>query len=188
MSARNSTLPNYTRHITTHNPSGEAIIHSSTPGTWTDLGSSKFDFSVAYTTSSFPTNLNNEADINAYEQLTASGGPGLVNPGGTVLRVVDFAPDQPGLMHRTQSLDYGIVLEGEIDMLLDSGEARRLRKGDIAVQRATMHEWQNPSKTEWTRMVFVLQECEPVVVGGETLGEDVGGNTKLASSSSEGKL
>jgi quercetin dioxygenase-like cupin family protein len=76
-------------------------------------------------------------------------------------------------MHRTQSLDYGIVLEGEIEMTLDSGEKRLLKRGDMAVQRATMHAWHNPSETEWTRMVFVLQECKPLVVGGEELGEDL---------------
>lgn len=78
-------------------------------------------------------------------------------------------------MHRTQSLDYGVVLEGEIEMELDGGEIKVLKRGDVAVQRGTMHAWRNQSKTEWARMLFVLQGCEPVVVGGERLGEDLGG-------------
>lgn len=46
-------------------------------------------------------------------------------------------------MHRTTSLDYGIVLEGEVELILDSGERRAMKAGDIAVQRATMHAWRN---------------------------------------------
>lgn len=81
--------------------------------------------------------------------------------------MVDFAPASDCMMHRTQSLDYGIVLEGAIELVLDSGETRLMRRGDVAVQRATMHAWRNPSETEWARMVFVLQDCQPLAVGGE---------------------
>lgn len=173
-----SPLPNFTRYITTHNPSGEATIHSESPASWVSLREKSVGFSVAYTTSEFPANLNNDADIVANDQVLSSGSLGLVNPNGTVCRVVDFAPESPGVMHRTQSLDYGIVLEGEIEMLLDSGDRRTLKRGDIAVQRATMHGWRNVSKG-WTRMMFVLQECQPLVVGGKQLGEDLNGNDDL---------
>ncbi|PYH78056.1 cupin domain protein, partial [Aspergillus uvarum CBS 121591] len=173
-----SPLPNYTRHITTHsiadqNQNPVATVHSTTPGTWTAVEGTTFAFSVAYTTSAFPATLTDDADIHAHEALLTTNTLGLVNPGGTVCRVVDFAPGKPPLMHRTRSLDYGIVLEGEIEMVLDSGETRHLRRGDIAVQRATMHAWRNPHPTEWTRMVFVLQDCEAVTVGGVVLGEDL---------------
>lgn len=79
-------------------------------------------------------------------------------------------------MHRTQSLDYGVVLEGEVYMDLDGGEAetRLLKRGDVAVQRGTMHSWRNASDTTWARMLFVLQGSEPVVVGGERLKEHLG--------------
>jgi hypothetical protein len=99
------------------------------------------------------------------------------SPGGSILRVVDFPPDsfynQQELMkfldqsgvrdqnqprhfwfHKTQSLDYAIVLEGEIYAMLDEGETL-MRMGDILIQRATNHSWSNRSgKT--CRMVFVL--------------------------------
>lgn len=174
-----SPLPNFTRYITTHNAAGQATIHSESPASWISLRERTVGFGVAYTTSEFPADLNNDADIVANEKVMASQSLGLVSPGGTVCRVVDFAPASPGVMHRTQSLDYGIVLEGEIEMLLDSGDKRLLKRGDIAVQRATMHEWRNPSKTEWTRMMFVLQECKPLVVGDKALGEDLNGNDDL---------
>ncbi|KAL5355280.1 hypothetical protein BJX96DRAFT_170522 [Aspergillus floccosus] len=178
-----SPLPSFNRYITTHNHAGQAIIHSASPGNWTSYSNGSLGFNVAYTTSEFPANMNNEDDIAEYEKIMAEGNLGLVKRGGSICRVVDFAPNKPGLMHRTQSLDYGIVLEGEVDMILDSGEKTRLHRGDIAVQRGTKHEWQNPSSTEWTRMLFVLLDAQPVVVGGKQLGEDLGDSTELKPSS-----
>ncbi|KAB8237493.1 hypothetical protein BDV23DRAFT_150114 [Aspergillus alliaceus] len=180
-------LPNFTRHITSHNPNGKAIVHSSTESTWQNYDNDSLRFSVAYTTSQFPADLNADADIAAHESLMATGSMGLVSPSGTVCRVVDFAPVKPGthgLMHRTQSLDYGIVLEGTIEMWLDSGEMKVMKRGDIAVQRGTMHEWRNPSETEWTRMMFVLQATKPLNVGGSVLGEDLGVQTEIKPSAS----
>jgi hypothetical protein len=58
--------------------------------------------------------------------------------------------------------------------VLEEGEPTVMKRGDIAVQRATMHGWRNPSETEWARMVFVLQDIQPLVVGGEKLKEDLG--------------
>jgi len=141
---------------------------------------------VAYTTSSFPPNLNSDADITAHTSLMSSGTLGLVNPGGTVLRCVDFAPGYACGMHRTQSLDFGIVIEGEVEMVLDSGERYVLKRGDVAVQRATQHQWVNRSQTEWARMMFVLQDCEEVVVGGKVYGEDLGTNSGLPPSGNSG--
>lgn len=74
-------------------------------------------FSVAYTTSSFPASVNQDADIKAHNDLMSSKKLGLVNPTGTVCRIVDFAPGYQCVMHRTQSLDYGIILEGTISMV-----------------------------------------------------------------------
>jgi quercetin dioxygenase-like cupin family protein len=177
-----SNLPQLTRHITSHNPSGKAIIHSSTPFTWSAYDNNNLAFSVPYTTSSFPPDLNSNADIAAHECVIASGTLGLVNPRGTVIRCVDFAPGYACGMHRTQSLDYGIVLEGEVDMVLDSGERVAMKRGDVAVQRATQHQWVNRSGTEWARMMFVLQDCRPVVVEGREMGEDLGTNSGLPAS------
>jgi quercetin dioxygenase-like cupin family protein len=131
-------------------------------------------FNVIYTTSGFPPSLNSDADITAHEEVIKSGTLGLVNPNGSVCRIVDFAPGYECMMHRTQSLDYGVVLEGNLKMRLDSGETRPMGRGDVAVQRATMHSWKNESETEWARMLFVLQDCETLNVGGNVLKEDLG--------------
>ena len=78
------------------------------------------------------------------------------------------------MMHRTQSLDFGIVLEGSMVMILDDGSETLMQRGDVAVQRGTMHAWRNPSRTEWSRMQFVLQDVPPIHVNGERFVEDLG--------------
>ena len=61
--------------------------------------------------------------------------------------------DNPG-MHTTVTIDYGIVLSGEIDLELDCGEVH-LKAGDVVVQRGTRHAWRNRG-TEPCRMAFIL--------------------------------
>jgi len=76
---------------------------------------------------------------------------------GSIFRVVDFPPAGPNpdpMMHRTESVDYGIVLEGEIDMVLDDSEVR-LKAGDVLVQQGTVHGWINRGKIN-CRVAFVL--------------------------------
>ncbi len=138
----------------------------------TDLDSTNRE-SEAYTTSEFPVSLNKDADIAKHEERV-KGGMGIVNPRGTVLRYVDFAPGFESMMHRTRSLDYGIVLEGTIELILDSGEKQLLQRGDCCIQRGTNHAWRNPSETEWTRVVSILQDSQAVEVGDQKLKEYLG--------------
>lgn len=63
-------------------------------------------------------------------------------------------PGRHPLMHRTESIDYGVVLDGEIVLLLDDAEVS-LKTGDVIVQRGTIHAWANRSNRS-TRMLFVL--------------------------------
>jgi hypothetical protein len=173
-------LPGPTAYLTGHNDrTGKAIIHSRRSVEWHKYDDFKLGMGVAYTTE-FPPDLNNDSDVKAHEsKMEASGGKlGLVSGGGTVLRYVDFAPGYTCMMHRTQSVDYGIVVEGSIVSVLDSGEEQLMGRGDVMVQRATMHAWKNPSESEWARMIFVLQDCKPVYVGGERYGEDLGRGTE----------
>ena len=105
---------------------------------------------------------------------------------GTVFRIVEIAPEQtitasdearratmrqmnlapegpqpenprhPG-MHRTSSVDYAVILSGEIDMLLDEADVR-LKAGDVVVQQATNHAWTNRG-SEPCRIAFVLVDA-----------------------------
>ena len=169
-----SGLSDPTIHVTTHNPSGKATVHSSSANKWEFFPGRSVGFNVVYTTDTFPVSLNDDADIKSHQETISGGKLGLVKKGGTVCRIVDFGPEGTPMMHRTQSLDYGIVLEGTVEMELDDGSVTLLKRGDIAVQRGTNHAWRNPSKTGWTRMLFFLQDCQPVVVGGERYREELG--------------
>ncbi len=60
------------------------------------------------------------------------------------------------MMHRTESVDYGIVVHGEIVLVLDDGSRTHLKAGDVVVQRGTDHAWENPSETNPARMAFIL--------------------------------
>ncbi|KAF2724164.1 hypothetical protein K431DRAFT_282433 [Polychaeton citri CBS 116435] len=169
-------LPGPKAYLTGHDASGQAIIHSAREVPWAKYDEDKLGMGVAYTTQ-FPADLNDDADVAAHDAKLAKGPIGLVSGGGTVLRYVDFAPQYTCMMHRTQSVDYGIVIEGTIESVLDSGEVQSMGRGDVMVQRATMHAWRNPSETEWARMIFVLQDCKPLTVAGKRMGEDLGRGT-----------
>ncbi|MGH7094423.1 MAG: cupin domain-containing protein, partial [Stellaceae bacterium] len=62
---------------------------------------------------------------------------------GTVIRITEFAPGAPKFMHRTETVDYAILLSGECDLELDDGKTEHMKAGDIVVQRGTMHAWVN---------------------------------------------
>jgi hypothetical protein len=171
-----SDLPGPTTYLTGHTSAGKSTVHSARPVNWTSYDDGKLGMSVAYTTKFFA-DVNNDADIRLHEERMKSA-LGLVSAGGTVLRFVEFAPGYECMMHRTQSIDYGIVLEGTIVSVLDDGEECVLNRGDVMVQRATIHAWRNDSKTAWARMIFCLQDCQPLVVGGERLVEDLGRGTE----------
>jgi len=74
---------------------------------------------------------------------------------GTRVRIVDMPPGACSPMHRTESVDYGVVLEGEITLVLDGGSATTVGQGDLVVQRGTDHAWENRSDKS-TRILFVL--------------------------------
>lgn len=70
-----------------------------------------------------------------------------------------FEPDTPG-MHQTDTIDYGIVLQGQIVLELDDGATRLLNAGDVVVQNGTRHAWRNPTATPAT-LAFVLLDTRP---------------------------
>lgn len=174
------------RYITTHNADGQAIFSNALsedmPIQHMKDGA---DFSLAYTSDHFPAQLNNDTDLTEYTGYLASP-PGITISSGNVCRIVDIQPGALSPMHRTVSLDYGVVLEGEVELVLDSGETRLLKRGDVAIQRGTNHAWRNVTPDavdpvtkeitpQWARMLYVLSPAEPMQIGGKSLGEVVDG-------------
>ena len=74
---------------------------------------------------------------------------------GVNVRFTEMAPGAESPMHRTETVDVGIVLEGETWLLLDDGSETRVGLGDAVVQRGTNHAWANRSDRP-VRMVFVM--------------------------------
>jgi len=73
-------------------------------------------------------------------------------------------------MHRTTSLDYNILIQGELILMLDDGSETHLKNpGDTVVQKGNMHAWRNPSSTEWARWMCTVIAAEPALVGGKLL-------------------
>ncbi|HLF71004.1 MAG TPA: cupin domain-containing protein [Dehalococcoidia bacterium] len=96
--------------------------------------------------------------------------PGPTIPGGSALRFVDINPGFRSAMHRTSTIDYVFILEGELDMELDGGEWVHLNAGDIVVQRGTNHAWENKSD-KVCRLASVLINAEPYTLDGKPLPE-----------------
>jgi quercetin dioxygenase-like cupin family protein len=115
---------------------------------------------VVWTTEGFP--VDNTGSDDAGLRKT-----GTTLRNGTVFRVVEFGPGVSPRNHRTDSIDYAVVISGEIDMQLDDSTVT-LKAGDVLVQRGTIHNWIN--KTDKPCVIgFVLIDAKPVEVGGKVL-------------------
>src|SRR5215469_3486296 len=90
------------------------------------------------------------------------------NGEGTVIRITQLEPGGPKFMHRTETVDYAIILSGEYDLELDSGEVAHLKAGDIVVQRGTMHAWVNHGPAPAV-FAFILIDADPATEGGAPL-------------------
>jgi quercetin dioxygenase-like cupin family protein len=89
---------------------------------------------------------------------------GTTMKGRSVFRIIEYAPGVTPRNHRTDSIDYAIVLSGEITMEIDRAEVM-LRAGDVLVQRGTIHNWVNRGDVPCV-IAFVLIDAAPVVVAG----------------------
>jgi len=87
---------------------------------------------------------------------------------GTRFAVIDFPPGNHPHMHRTETIDYVIVIEGEIEMDMDDSTVQ-LKAGDILIQRGTNHAWANRSNRR-ARVAFVLVDAEPLGIGNPVIG------------------
>jgi quercetin dioxygenase-like cupin family protein len=111
-------------------------------------------------TEGFP--VDNDGDEDAAKRKAAT-----VVPDGTAFRVIEFSPGVQARNHRTSSIDYAVVISGEIDMEMD-GTLVHLKAGDILVQRGTIHNWINNGDAPCT-VAFILIDARPAHAGGESL-------------------
>lgn len=149
------------RVVTGHDELGRSIVLFDDNVDAAQLQSGSASFAVVWTTVSSPVDNDDAADRSKLPM-------GLTQQGGSVLRFVELGPESRSPMHRTNSLDYGIVLEGEPELELDGGALTALRAGDVVVQRGTIHAWRNRSSKP-ARMAFILLDALPATSGGQTL-------------------
>ncbi|KAH9907932.1 hypothetical protein F4778DRAFT_719685 [Xylariomycetidae sp. FL2044] len=140
-------------------------------------------FTVIDNHATLPVSNNNNND----NQDEGGAPPALPRcpPAGVNFSIADFPPRYSAPLHRTLSLDYGIVLAGEIALELDGGgsgggsgegeekEEKILRAGDVVVQRGANHVWHNRTDA-YCRVAFVMIGAEKIrLESGEELGETV---------------
>ena len=128
-----------------------------------------------YSNSRILPDVMNGNDLEETKQARASGlsGGRVTIDNGLAVAVISFKPGQGSPMHRTRTLDLGIILEGEVEVEFDDGLKRRLKTGDTVVQRGTIHKWRNVTPGDgWLRMYFVSLDAKPMMHNGKELQEE----------------
>ncbi|KAK2022103.1 hypothetical protein LX32DRAFT_710989 [Colletotrichum zoysiae] len=116
-------------------------------------------------------------DIEHHKTILAAGPPVpfFQVQGNTAASITYFGPSEtasPGFMHRTRSLDYVLMHEGEMELELDGGEKRTVKTGEVVIQREAWHRWTNRS-TEKRAVIFVVSlGAEGATLGGLEMRQD----------------
>jgi len=141
------------RVVTGHHPDGKARVLIDEQVKNVKSGRANAFSANIWTTEGFPVNNDNDVD-------TCMREVGTTLDNGIVFRVVSFGPGVAPRNHRTDSIDFAVVISGEIDMVLDD-ETVHLKQGDVLVQRGTIHNWVNTG-TEPCLIAFTLVASKPV--------------------------
>ncbi|KAJ9490187.1 hypothetical protein VN97_g3068 [Penicillium thymicola] len=168
-------LPYIRRYITTHNTDGESIFlsHAQVPDYLPSTPTGEDgEIALLYATTNMPASVDAEADVAQYDEFLHQP-PGITVDNGTLFRLIDIRPGKATPMNRTVSVDYGVIIEGDVDLVLDSGASRHMHRGDVIVQRGTAHSFRNRSNTDWCRMLFVYLPMEKINIQGKELKAEV---------------
>src|SRR6476659_2576617 len=149
------------RVVTGHDKNGRAIVAIDETAKNVTQGRPGAHAAVIWTSEGFPVDNGGDAD-------TSGRKVGTTLDNRTVFRVVSFGPGVTPRNHRTDSIDYAVVISGEIDMELDAGKSVHLKAGDVLVQRGTIHNWVNKGTAPCV-IAFVLVAAKPVTAGGKVL-------------------
>ena len=148
------------RVVTGHDARGRAIVTLDDVSKNVFVGRPGATVCSVWATEGFPANNDGATD-----EGTRKVGTTLAN--GTIFRVIEFAPGVQARNHRTDSIDYIVVMAGEIDMELD-GSSVHLKTGDVMVQRGTIHNWINRGTAPCV-LAVVLIDAKSVEAGGKAL-------------------
>ncbi len=155
--------PKIRRVVTGHDEQGRAVVKIDEVCQHFRAGRGNANVCNIWTTDTTPANNDGDDDKGMR--------PGVFTMihDGTVFRILDFHPGLEKRSHRTDSIDYIVVMQGKIDMELEpGGEVVTLKQGDVMVQRGTVHNWINPYN-ETCVMAVILIHAKSVEAGGKTL-------------------
>ncbi|WP_313803859.1 cupin domain-containing protein [Sphingobium sp.] len=158
-----SGLPPVQRVVTGHDADGRAIFKSEDVSPTRMIPSGDASFLLLWTTDTVPADNNDETDGRERDA-------GLTLNRGSAVRIVDMLPGRQSPEHRTNSIDYGIVMSGEIELELDDGRKTIIREGGVIIQRGTNHLWRNVSDRP-CRIAFILIEAPAYLHNGQPLPE-----------------
>jgi hypothetical protein len=171
--------PSAYRRVVTGNVKGKSVVQSDEPLPAYEFNSVPgYEHTLIWVNPATP-DLSKEQKFDRYPDSVVPG------PGGTSLHIVTFPPDSvfadpsfdahaaqkealvrlrgladhfekedPG-MHKTNTVDYSVVYDGEIWLELDDGETLHLRRGDVVVQNGTRHAWRNKGAKPVTMLFFL---------------------------------
>jgi quercetin dioxygenase-like cupin family protein len=151
---------NVRRVITGHDANGKAVVKIDEVAKNVTSGRPGATAVNIWTTEGFPANNDGDADEGQRKVATTL-------PSGTIFRIIEFAPGLAARNHRTDSIDYIVVISGEIEMELDDTLVR-LKAGDVMVQRGTIHNWINRGTVPCV-LAVILVDAKSVEAGGKVL-------------------
>lgn len=124
------------RVVTGHDATGKAVVKYDDLGAHSAPGRENMERQLIWTTDDLPVHLSEDGEDKGGREIATT------IPGGSVFRVIQYGPGVTPRNHRTDSIDYAVVLSGEIDMEMDDTVVH-LKTGDVLVQRGTIHNWVN---------------------------------------------
>jgi mannose-6-phosphate isomerase-like protein (cupin superfamily) len=148
------------RVVTGHDNQGRAMVLIDEQVSNVISGRPGAQSSVIWSSIGFPVNNDGDNDPSHKEIATTIDN-------GAVFRIVSFGPGVSPRNHRTDSIDYAVVISGEIDMELEVGSVH-LKAGDVLVQRGTVHNWVNKGSVPCV-IAFTLIASKSVTAGGKAL-------------------
>lgn len=155
-------LPTVRRIITGHDADGHAVVSIDETCKHFREGRPGALICNVWTTDSAPADNSGSGDQGKRE------GKFTTIENGSVFRIIEFKPGVQQRVHRTDSIDYIVVMSGEIDMELEAGQEVHLRAGDVMVQRGTVHNWINRG-SESCVLAVILIHAQPVEAGDKVL-------------------
>jgi naringenin degradation protein FdeH len=142
------------RIVTGHDARGRAVVWKDDAPPYEFSGAPKMSATLVWSTDATPFDYQRDEDMGERKL-------GIAPPaGGTRFSIVEIQPGNAPYLHRTDSIDYVICLQGEVEMQLDDGAAVKMTAGDVLVQRGTNHAWVNRGTTP-CRLAVILVDGKP---------------------------